>query len=57
MTVRRWRDGDGASPRKSDDMGAEERRRGQADGVGVFYQGRGSFYRGVGAVKKGNGRC
>jgi hypothetical protein len=55
--VRRQRDGDGASPRKSDGVGVEERRRGQADGVGVFCQGRGSFYRGVGAVKKGNGRC
>jgi hypothetical protein len=44
--VRTRRDGSEASARKEDDVGTTERRRGQADGVGVFRQGRGgSFYR------------
>jgi hypothetical protein len=44
--VRRQRDGGGASAQKGDGVGTAERRRGQADGVGVFHRGGGaSFYR------------
>jgi hypothetical protein len=52
-TVRRWRDGSGVLAWKGDDVGAAERRTGQANGVGVFHQGGGgggSFYRGGGGA-------
>jgi hypothetical protein len=59
-TVRRRRDGGGASAWKGDDVGATKRRRGQADGVGVFHRvGGGPFIRpgeGTMAVKAGDGR-
>jgi hypothetical protein len=40
-TMRRRHDGGGASAQKGDGVGMAERRRGQADGVGVFHQGGG----------------
>jgi hypothetical protein len=40
-TVRRRRAGGGASAQKGDSVGMAERRRGQADGVGVFHRGGG----------------
>jgi hypothetical protein len=43
MMVRRWRDGGGALGQKGDGVGTTERRRGQADGVGVFRWGGGPF--------------
>jgi hypothetical protein len=48
--VRRRHTGRGTSAQKGDDVGMAERRRGQADGVGVFHRGRG---RGAEAVKAG----
>jgi hypothetical protein len=48
--VRRRHTGRGTSAQKGDDVGMAERRRGQADGVGVFHRGSG---RGAEAVKAG----
>jgi hypothetical protein len=45
MMVRRRLYSGGASAWKGDDMGMAERRRGKADGVGVFCWGGKSFYR------------
>jgi hypothetical protein len=42
-TVRRRRDGGGASARKGDSVGTTDRRRGLANGAGVFHRRRGSF--------------
>jgi hypothetical protein len=41
--VRRQRDGDRALAQKGNGVGTAERRRGQADGVGVFRRGGGPF--------------
>jgi hypothetical protein len=55
--ARRWRIGGGTSAQKGDNVGAAERRRGQANGVGAFHWGGGGPFiglgRGVEAVKAG----
>jgi hypothetical protein len=59
MTVRRRRDGGRASAQKGDGVGAAERRRRQANGVGVFRWGGGPFIgsgEGARVVKVSNGR-
>jgi hypothetical protein len=55
--VRRRRAGGGASAQKGDGVGMAERRRGQADGVGVFHWGGGGPFIGPGKVGNDRRQC